>query len=221
MIKWLLNLIFPPKCIFCSNILGLNAEIHICKDCYKKIPFIDEAKAALKKGFNYYDDIVCVCEYSGIIKNALRRFKFSSKPAYARTLSLLLVQELKKMTNSHKFDIIISVPLHKQKEQERGYNQSYLISKEISRELGYCEQSMVLKRIRNTGSQSRLDKSMRMTNVKDAFRVDNVEAVKGKTILLVDDILTTGNTINECCRVLKQAGAAKVIAAVIASGRKF
>lgn len=221
MIKWLLNLIFPPKCIFCANILDINTEIYICGDCYKKIPFVEETNASFNKGFNYYDDMICVCKYSGIIKDALRRFKFSNKPAYAKTFSLLLLQKLKEMTNGHVFDIIISVPLHKQKELARGYNQSYLISKEISRGLGICEQSAVLKRIRNTDSQSRLEKNMRLTNVKDAFMVNNAAAVTGKTILIIDDILTTGSTLNECCRVLKQAGAVKAIAAVIASGRKF
>lgn len=116
--------------------------------------------------------------------------------------------------------MIISIPLHHKKELSRGYNQALLISKALSRELKIPECSGVLKRIKYTDAQSLLKKGDRSINVKGAFRVINSDMIKDKSILLVDDILTTGSTANECSKVLKEAGARIVDAAVIASGKK-
>ncbi len=221
MLKLILGLIFPPKCIFCSKILDVNADIYICSKCFKYIPFATKGTAALKRESDLYDDIICVCEYMGMVKEALRRFKFSNKPSYGRTFARLLANKINNMTSRPKFDIIISVPLHYLKEQTRGYNQAYLISKELSRKFGVPEKSRILTRTRNTDSQSLLAKNQRIVNIKDAFKVNDPTGIKGKTILLIDDILTTGSTLNECSGELKRAGAKYVVAAVIASGRKF
>lgn len=124
------------------------------------------------------------------------------------------------MTSSRKFDIIISVPLYKEKERVRGYNQSQLISRILSRETGIAENSGLLLKVRDTGRQSLLNRKERSLNIKDAFQLTNKDRVKGKTVLLVDDILTTGYTVNECSRILKEAGAKWVTAAVVASGKR-
>jgi competence protein ComFC len=221
----IINAIFPPKCIFCEAILDLKADINICCICYKKIPFINSYNfnniTKRTPNSNYFDDIICLCEYSGIIKSALKKYKFNDKSAYHRTLAKMLSDKIKEMTNCINFDIIISVPLHKKKEMIRGYNQSLLISKAISNELGIKEKSRLISRIKNTRNQSMLDKNERSLNIAGAFKINIPDKVCGKMILIVDDIMTTGNTLNECCRVLKEAGANKVVAAVIASGRKF
>ena len=219
MLKYLINLIFPPKCIFCNNILELNSDIYICKECFKNIPFIDSIQI-LRGTSDYYDDIVCICEYSGIIRDALVKFKFFNKPSYYKTFAKMLAIKIKE-TNWQEIDIIVGIPLYFEKEQKRGYNQSYLISKALSKELGVAEGTSFVTRVRDTGSQSLLAKNQRISNIKDAFKVNVINGVNGKTILLIDDILTTGSTINECSKALKQAGARKVIAAVVATGRKF
>lgn len=221
MIKWLANLLFPPKCIFCNKILDINAEIYICKDCFTHITFKEDTSLKWGKGHDYYDGVVCVCEYKGIIKDALLRFKFSNKPAYYRTFAGLLGKKIKEMTEWQKFDIIISVPLHPVRERTRGYNQSHLISRALSRELSIKDESRLLSRVKNTDSQSLLQRYDRLINVKDAFKVNDTSKIEGRAILLIDDVLTTGTTLNECSKVLKQAGAKKIVAAVIASGRRF
>lgn len=116
--------------------------------------------------------------------------------------------------------MIVSVPLHPKREQSRGYNQSYLIARELGRELGIKNEPRLLARVKNTHSQSLLKRDERLENIKDAFRITDTSRVEGKAIFLVDDILTTGATLNECSRVLKGAGAKKIVAAVIASGRR-
>jgi ComF family protein len=125
------------------------------------------------------------------------------------------------MTRDYKFDIIISVPLHKQKQRSRGYNQSYLISRILSREIGVMEGSYLLSRVKNTKSQSTLSKKERISNIENAFKVLRPCEIDGRRVLLVDDVLTTGCTLDECSKVLKAAGAIEVVAAVIASGRKY
>lgn len=218
----ILNLVFPPRCIFCKQILSTEKDIEVCDLCYKKIPFINEKqsndriKVSPKGNIDY---TICLCKYESIIKSSLIRFKFYEKPSYYRTFAKLLANKIKNMTNLDTIDIIISVPLHKKKKAQRGYNQSLLISRQLAKELCVIERSKLIKRIRNTDSQSLLKKKReRYLNVKDAFSVNNADSLVNKTVLLVDDISTTGFTLEECAKVLKRAGAKNIIGAVIASG---
>ncbi|HEX3027937.1 MAG TPA: ComF family protein [Clostridia bacterium] len=221
MIESLIKIIFPPKCIFCGTLLSPDSGLEICGSCYDRIPFISITHEKLLKTYGYLDDVICTCEYSGIIKESLIRYKFFDKSSYYRTFAQLLAQKVKKMTNYHEFDIITGVPLHKDREKKRGYNQSILISKILGRETGIREKPNLLKRIRSTNSQSLLSKDERCLNVKGAFSVSDAAQLHDKSILLVDDVMTTGSTLEECARVLKDSGARSVTAAVIASGRKF
>lgn len=139
--------------------------------------------------------------------------------SYYRVFARLLADKIKNTEELPNIDVILSVPLHKKKEQKRGYNQAYLITKELGRLLKTQEKSHVLKRIKNTESQSLLPKYKRQSNVKGAFLVVYPSQIEGKNVLLVDDIITTGSTLNECSRILKEAGAKNVFVAVLATGR--
>lgn len=223
MLSQIINVLFPSKCIFCGTLLGISKELDICETCFKKLPFFD-ADAVETGGIlhinGWIDGAICLFEYTGIVRESIARYKYRNKPGYYRTFAKMLSHKVQKVTNYCNFDIIISVPLHKNRERTRGYNQSYLISRFLSKELKIPEKSRLLVRTRDTGSQSLLGRQQRHANIKDAFAVYKPGKVKGKKILIVDDILTTGNTLNECSRVLKEAGAKSVTAAVIASGRK-
>ncbi|AEV70538.1 ComF family protein [Acetivibrio clariflavus] len=221
MLERILDLVFPPKCIFCNKILNYGTGICICESCSLNIPYFSEKNLNLIKSNSYFDDIICVCEYSGIIKEALIKYKFFNKPSFGRTFARLIYNRIKEMPDWEEIDLIISVPLHRKKEQIRGYNQSYLIAKQLGKLLGIEVSKNILIRTKNTDSQSLLNRVERLRNVKDAFLVTDVNAIKGKSILVVDDIFTTGSTLNECCRVLKDAGARRITATVIATGRKF
>lgn len=217
-----MNLIYPPKCIFCQQLLDYSTVIHICSQCSAKLPFSDSAIIRTWPGdeVNYCDGALSVFDYTGMVKESLIRFKFYNKPGYYRTFAKLIADKLNKLTNIEEYDMVISVPLHKHKEFIRGYNQAHLISKALSKLIKLPECSNVMKRERYTESQSLLDRQKRNQNVKGAFSVRLPQKAEGKTILLVDDILTTGSTLEECSRVLKQAGAVKVFAVVVATGRK-
>jgi competence protein ComFC len=208
----------------------MDALYDICSPCHAKLPFTEETLIGMSGeigrydntkniGLNNCDYAICLWKYTGMVKDSLIRFKFYNKPSYYRTYAKLLAERIKKLTDAESFDMIISVPLHKMKELARGYNQAYIIAKSLSRELDIPEMSYLLERTRHTDTQSLLDRNDRQNNVKGAFKVANTEKLMGKTILLVDDILTTGFTMNECGRVLKEAGAVSVVAATMATGR--
>lgn len=219
----LICMVLPPKCIFCNGVLEPGVILHICDDCYSKIPFIEETSIRTGNGDSHpaCDGAVCVCRYTGIVKESLIRFKFYNKPSYYRTFARLISDRTARAENTVKFDMVMSVPLHKSKEYSRGYNQAYLISKALGRYLKLPERSCFLKRFRNTEAQSLLSRNERRLNIRDAFKVCRPEEVKGKFILLVDDIMTTGFTLDECARMLKEAGALFVTAAVVATGRNI
>lgn len=218
--EYFIKLIFPPKCIFCGKVLNTKTQLEICYSCYNNIPFVSEQYCEEKlmiftKG--NIDQIVCLCRYTGIAKSSLIRYKFFNKPGYYRIFARLLAERIQNMADSNVVDIIASIPLHKDKKNERGYNQSFLISKQLARELGIPEKSKALERVKSTKSQSLIRKwDERYFNVKEAFIVNAPEQFINKTVLLVDDICTTGFTLEECAGALKKAGAKRVIAAVIA-----
>jgi len=219
----IINIIYPPSCIFCRQILSYDSDLQICGACYCDLPFSGEELLATTQedGDHYCDGAVSVFEYTGVVKESLIRFKFYNEPGYYRTYAELIAEKLTKLVDIGQYHMVLSVPLHKHKEISRGYNQACLISKELSRKLKLPERSRLIKRCRYTEAQSLLDKEKRSQNVKGAFVVASPDRVAGKSVLLVDDILTTGSTLEECGRVLKSAGAVKVTAVVVATGRKI
>ncbi len=218
-----INIIYPPKCIFCQQLLGHDVSTHICDLCYSKLPFM---KMEVMPTFqqtedNYCNGVVSVFEYTGLVKESLIRFKFYNEPGYYKTYGGLIAERLDKLLDVDEYQLVMSVPLHKQREYSRGYNQAYLISRELSRRIKLRESSGIFKRTRHTQTQSLLDGQKRSLNVKGAFTVTKPEKIKRKSILLIDDILTTGSTLEECSRVLKEAGATRVTGAVVATGRRY
>lgn len=219
----LINVVYPPKCIFCQKLLRHDTALYICSTCYAKLPFAGETLLTTSQEGeeSNCDGVISVFKYTGMVKDSLIRYKFYNKPGYYRTYASLIAYRLTKMTDIKQFNMVLSVPLHRQKEFSRGYNQALLISRALSRELKLPECSGLLKRLKATETQSLLDKEKRHRNVKGAFAVEAPENILEKSILLVDDILTTGSTLEECSRMLKQAGAIKVTAIVVATGRKY
>lgn len=224
--EYTIKLIYPPRCIFCSKLLELKekSKMEICKECFSNIPFISNNDIFMKNFFlgtdslhTGIDKVFSMCEYRGIIKQAIIKYKYFGKVHCYRTFAAIIAKRLRNIIDLAEFDMIISVPLHKRKERSRGYNQSFLISKELAETIGIQEGSHYLVRKKYTDVQSLLHSNDRFLNVKDAFVVTNEDDIKSKSILLVDDVLTTGYTLNECGRILKKAGAKKIYAVVIAA----
>lgn len=148
--------------------------------------------------------------YEGIIRKLIIGYKFNEKSYIYRTLSNYILKNEKLIENIKTYDIIIPVPISKQRKKERGYNQSLLIAGQISKKAFINLEKNVLYKTKNIVAQSTLNKEDRLNNIKDAYEIKNVKNIQNKKILIFDDIYTTGSTVNECSKVLIQNGAKKI-----------
>ena len=210
MIDRLLRLLFPPKCVLCRDLLN-DRQTDLCHHCRTNVPNFTKIKfkpsfVARFTGVWYYKDDV---------RHSLLRYKFGNKrhyaSAYARMLAIKLQTE-----GMDNFDVLTWVPVGSLRRLVRGYDQVKLLAQALGYELNVTP-IRTLQKIRNTPPQSGIpDASRRRANVLGAYRPVNVSEFKGKRILLLDDILTTGATASECSRVLLTAGASEVTLAVLA-----
>ena len=160
---------------------------------------------------------VYLFKYEGKIRQKIIDFKFNEKPYLKNGFAMLFLQNKEMYSYLNKYDIIIPVPIHKYKEKNRGYNQSELIAKQISKSLKNVKlEKNIIKKIVNNKQQSTLNLKDRKENVKNVYKVLDNKKIIGKNIILFDDVYTTGSTVSECSKVLKQAGAKKVAAVTIA-----
>ena len=153
---------------------------------------------------------------AGIVRDVIHEFKYNRqihlRHLVARWLRAALDDE---RLRDHQFDVIVPVPLHPARQRERGFNQASLLAELLSAHTSIPSRPL-LKRIRYTTTQTALDRSERMENLHNAFRLRKNADVRGLRVLLIDDVLTTGSTLSECARVLKRAGAISVHAATAA-----
>ena len=203
-LEQILKLIYPPVCSICGK---LNKKA-LCNKC----------KIKLDKEFNYQTDDYSedseknfaqhhyFFQYKDLIRSQILALKFHEKPYIYQTMSYFLENKRKSFENLKKYDIITIVPVSKEREKTRGYNQSELIAKEISKMLliKFCKN--ILYKTKDTLPQSTLNKEQREQNVIGVYTAQNIEKIINKTVLIIDDIYTTGNTVNECAKVLVRKG---------------
>ena len=183
-----LNLFFPIKCGVCGKI-GLP----ICKECEESLkPY--EINLVQKDKFFIY-------KYQDIIRNLLLNYKFMDSSYLANSFAYLIKNNKKIYSILKSYDIIIPVPLHKKRMNERGYNQTELIAKK----LGIPVETNCLIKAKNIKPQSTKTAKERQIDIKSVFAIQNVEKIKNKKLLLLDDIYTTGSTANECIKTLSKA----------------
>jgi ComF family protein len=157
----------------------------------------------------YFERARSCAFYDGLLRDILHRFKYERKLSLGGILSSILIESFPKDLDIP--DLVIPVPLYIDRLRYRGYNQSVILGVNLAKHLRVSFDPFVLKRIRDTKPQFEITgEDEKRKNVKGAFSIENFEKIRGKTILLIDDVLTTGSTINECTRVLLQAGASWV-----------
>jgi len=201
----ILNLIYPPVCGFCNKICKEN----LCKKCEIKIKQY-EINFIRKVKDKYFNELISVFKYEDIIRETIIKYKFQNKPYLYKTFSKIILKNEKMCGFLKNYDIIIPVPISKKRNRQRGYNQSYLIAREIAKYVNLkCENKCLIKQ-KDTIEQSKLDKNQRKINVQNAYKIIDKEKLFNKNILLLDDIYTTGSTVNECSKILKQAGINKI-----------
>lgn len=211
MIDLILDLLYPRTCGFCGRI----EKEYICNKCEKKLQKENLCKIYKSKSklINYHG---YVFKYQGIIRDKIIDYKFNEQAYLYKTFSKIILKNEIICSFIKKYDIIIPVPIHKKRKKYRGYDQTQLIAKEIAKNLQVCIKFNILKKKNNIKPQSSLTKNERRLNIKDAYELQNEKEIYNKKVLLIDDIYTTGATIEECARIIKKAKPKEISAFTIA-----
>lgn len=197
-----MQLIYPPTCGICGK---LNNDF-LCKKCYKTLE--KQAKFQIEEFKNEertFDRHLYIFKYEGIIRKILLKYKFQDKAYLYKTFANFLLKNEKFFQIIKSYDTIVPVPISKKRQKERGYNQSYLLAKEIANNTELNIVNNCLYKTRDIIEQSKLNKEERIKNIQDVYELRNYKNLKGKNIILIDDIFTTGSTSNECCKILRKA----------------
>ena len=220
-IRWALDFALPPRCAGCGIIV---ADVHsFCPECWKQVEFLgeggckvcgiplastdaDNCAACLARPPRIARTRAAVA-YDDLSRNLAIRLKYGRKVAIAKTMARYMLPLVKQDGGDR---LIVPVPLHRGRLWWRGFNQSVLVARELARALGIAADPFVLRRIRRTPPLKGMSALQRRKTVAGAFRVRDKSAVAGRTVILIDDVLTTGSTAEACARALKRAGAARI-----------
>lgn len=209
MLDYILDLIYPNVCGFCNTI---NKE-SLCNNCEERInqKLLCNIDNYENDNTKYFSNHIYLFKYSDEIRSKILDYKFNDKPYIYKTFAKIIIKNEKICGFLRKYDIIIPIPIHKKRKSIRGYNQSELISKEIVKKITNLkiETNIIIKN-KNTMPQSVLNRKERNENVKNVYIIKNTEKINNKKVLLLDDIYTTGSTVNECSKLLKLDGAKEI-----------
>ncbi len=224
---WLYDKLFPLPSV-CPVCMRPNARLQVCDRCradvLRKRSLYGQCQRCHSFGVyssacsncrawpNYYVGNWAAWPYQGAYKQVIQEFKFRNMPWLADTLAQEMLPYLPK-----NYDLLVPVPLHPNRLQQRGYNQSELLVRSLSRLSGIPWQSSIV-RVRDTPHQTGLNRTERLQNLHQAFACSSYADIKGKRIIMVDDVFTTGTTLLSCAKTLHQNGAKEIISCTIASG---
>jgi ComF family protein len=216
------DFVLPRTCLSCKKKLTLDEE-YICSDCLQSIKKTDDERLKFEydkkfAGKKIITDFFTqyIFEKDKTLQLIIHAIKYDMKFMTATYLGKLLGAAILEKRPKWKIDYVMPIPLHRLREAEREYNQCENVAKGISRVTSIPVMANVMKRVKFTESQTTKALVEREENVKNAFQIKKKSEVKNKNILLIDDVITTGATINECGKVLIEAGANKVYAASLA-----
>lgn len=230
----ILDFVYPQSCPICQKHLGRD-EKHVCENCWKTLAILPAPFCPYCKSFFEEEESLvehgCVClskpkdrrilavrslgTFDEYYQKLIHRFKYDKKIPLGKRLAARLGQAVAFNVDFTSCDLVIPVPLHRARHRERGFNQSEILAEGISEETKIPLAKDILKRRKNTEDQTYLSARQRAENVRDAFVVTKPGRVKGKNVILVDDVMTTGATLNECAAMLQKAGARKIHAATL------
>lgn len=224
----ILELIFPNRCICCGEMLEYAKDPWLCTKCRDKVKPITGRVCGIcgvpiisgdicvdcRDRKIYFKKAYCAYVYKNEVRKAIHNIKFNDSPRYIKYFAPILYNcAIEKGFDGA--DTVTFVPMRPKNKRKRGYNQSELLAKQLSR-LGMGKFKPLLKKVRDTKNQHDIEREERRKNLKDAFAPIDTADIKGMKILLVDDIYTTGSTVNECAKTLIKAGAQSVEVVCIA-----
>ena len=207
------DLLFPPKCMFCRKILR-GGDGAACKACEAELTGHDGVRTG-----TYFSRCVIPMAYEGKVRDAIIRFKFQDQPGYATEFGRILAKCIQNEF-AGQYDLITWIPVSGQRLKKRGYDQAMLLAMAAALELGDVAVETLRKTADNPAQSSLTDAAARKTNVQGAYTVPEPELIEGKRVLLIDDIITTGSTLDEASRTLLASGASEVLAAALAQPAK-
>lgn len=217
-VKNIKNLLFPQRhiCLLCKENMAMD-EDYICTSCRGLIEFVNrEIILDLPKLEQVYYSVL----YNRYIREKIHSFKFEGKSYLYKPFGEILLSTIKEKGLEEKIDAIICVPIHRRKKAFRGYNQSELLGDYVAKKLDVPILKNHLLKVKWTKDQNKLGKIERLSNLRDSFKTANIKDIKGKEILLIDDIITTGTTLKECSKSLIDSGAKKIYGLAITSSMK-
>lgn len=230
---YLLNILSPPRCLGCNERMYVDTRALFCYECSKKYYRNDGTTCAVcgkpiyenrdttcadcKTEKRWYIKNVSRYKYKDSIKNAIQNMKFKRRMWISFEFGRVLCKTVKKEYGDIPFDMVLYVPMSPLREITRGFNQSCEMADIISSELKIPLNRKILYKKPGVKTQSGLNRKERIENIRNAFYVRNKELLTDKTVLLVDDVFTTGSTVNECARMLKRNGALAVYVVTLAT----
>jgi len=233
-LRALVGLVYPPHCVACGRGLDPAAGVCLCRTCSAEIAFISgnrcskcghplgpyaserpETCPSCRPGFRFRR-AVAVWRYQGPGREMIHRWKYQADLSGHQFLVGQVVDLLRNQPFTDELDMLVAVPMHWRRRIVRRFNPSAMLACDVARRLGLPFEARVLCRVRNTPSQVRLTRLQRLENVRGAFRVRRAKRVRGRTVLLVDDVMTTCATAHESARALHLAGARAVYVATLA-----
>lgn len=218
----ILDFFLPRFCPACDKKLIIEEHV-VCTDCLNNIKTVSEdilkseyKRKFLDQGIISGFESQYVFEKGKELQHIIHSLKYKQRFLNGKFLGKKLGEGIKEKISSWKIDYLVPIPLHPVKKADRGYNQAFYIAKGLGKYLEIPVSGKFIKRKKFTQSQTTMNIQEREENMKNAFAVKNISKIKGKNILLVDDVITTGATTQECARVLLKAGTKKVYAASVA-----
>ncbi len=229
-----LQIVYPPRCLACGEALFGSAPAPLCAPCAARLQLLDDRAcrfcnapagtyAALgadcercrRRGLAF-TRAAAVAVYAPPVREVIHAFKFKGLTAAAESLAAMMAERCRAAHFPSQIDAVVPVPLHRRRLRERGYNQAEMLARGVARRLQAPLRLDILVRLRYTPAQARLPHIQRLTNPGGAFAA--TASLSGATVLLVDDVMTTGATLSDCARALRAAGARRAYALVFARG---
>lgn len=206
----MLDLLFPPKCVFCRSVLRAG-KTGFCEKCGMKMP-----EQVMERKGTFFSKCVVSLRYEKEVRDAIHRFKFGDQPGYATAFGRIMAGTIRERL-SGQYDIITWIPVSRKRLKERGYDQAMLLAMAAALELEDVAVEILKKTVDNEKQSTLEDPAARKNNVQGAYAVTDPELLAGKRVLLIDDVVTTGATLEEASRTLLRAGAGTVVCAALAS----
>ncbi len=238
-LKWLrraIDLVYPRNCQFCGDALDEQHRGVVCPACLGRakpiappfcrrcaLPFDGKLTEPFECGYCkdlkfHFTRAVAACRAEGVVRDCIHRFKYNREMYFEMHLAGWLVEAGRRWIDWQQVDAIVPVPLYPRKERAREFNQAERLARALGRAVGVPVLARLLRRVKETGTQTKLDAESRRANVRGAFAAVGRERIDGLRIALVDDVFTTGATLDSCARVLREQGAPDVIALTVARG---